>query len=527
MGLRGGGSLAGRPGRGAFLHPGRRAGGRQERDRGALGAEAAPRGRPSLLHRGPQHDDHTGAALRSLAAQLGKNLPGYGEALANTVNPTRLSVQVNIQVNQLTGGQITGVIVEHLHAADPQQELDILLRAPLAALACPPPMALIVFDALDEAVTFRSDPNLAMLLATTDDLPPWVRFFCTTRPERRALRYFDTVQPILLDAEREMNLADIRQFIAGRLAGPEFAPRLASAFVPAPALTERLVELSSGNFLYTRVLLDDIAAGRQSLDDLDALPSSLDQIFHGFLSRFAVQEWDDCYRPILGVLAVAAQPLTEEQLSNFTGLGPTRTRQSLGVVRQFLDAGVTGQGQETFGLFHRSLQDYLLDEARSGDFWCAAEDGHRSIAGYYLTNFRDSWDDCDDYGLRYVVDHLYALRQRPADRKSLFATIGPALMRAKRARYGSHRPFTEDVSLAIAAAQEAHDLVQEIRCGLIYSTLAELATSVPPGLLAALAWTGQTERARSFVGLRHPADQVPAYAAIGAGLLEARGATGG
>jgi len=460
-----------------------------------------------------------GAALRSLAAQFGENLPGYGEALANTIRPTHLSVRVDIHVDQLNGGQIVGVVIEHLHAADPQQELDILLRAPLAALRSPPPMAMILIDALDEAVTFRGDPNLAVLLAGADDLPPWVRFFCTTRPERRALRYFDAVQPYLLATETEMNLADIRQFIAGRLADPEFAPRLAGSRIPAPALTEHLVELSSGNFLYTRVLLDDIAAGRQSLDDLDALPRSLDQIFLGFLSRFTVQEWDDCYRPILGVLAVAAQPLTEGQLSNFTGLGPTRTRQSLGVVGQFLDVGVTGQGQKAFGLFHRSLQDYLLDEKRSGDFWCAAEDGHRCIADYYLANFRDSWAGCDDYGLRYLVEHLHALRRRPADRKSLFETIGPAFMRAKRARYGSHQPYAGDVSLVIVAAQEAHDLVQEIRCGLIYSTLAELATDTPPGLLAALAWTGQTEQARSLVGLKQPADQAPAYGAIGSGLL--------
>src|SRR5438270_2192499 len=90
--------------------------------------------------------------LRSLAAQLGKLLPGYGEALANTIDPIHLSIQVNIDVRTMTGGQITGVIINHLYAGNPEEEMEILLRAPLAELVAPPNPVLILVDSLDEAV---------------------------------------------------------------------------------------------------------------------------------------------------------------------------------------------------------------------------------------------------------------------------------------------------------------------------------------------------------------------------------------
>ena len=72
-----------------------------------------------------------GTVLRSIAAQLGKSLEGYGEALANTIDPVHLSVNVRQEIKQMTGGQAVGVVINHLHAPDPIQEMEILLPRPL------------------------------------------------------------------------------------------------------------------------------------------------------------------------------------------------------------------------------------------------------------------------------------------------------------------------------------------------------------------------------------------------------------
>jgi WD40 repeat protein len=354
-----------------------------------------------------------GTALRSLAAQLGDRLPGYGEALANTVKPIHLSVQVDIDVKIMTGGQITGVVINHLHAGDPEEELDILLRAPLAELPMPPAPVLLLVDSLDEAVTHRGEVNLVTLLAEVDDLPSWVRFVCTSRPEQRVLRYFDGLAPYILAAESQMNLEDVGRYIAYRVAKDGMPARLPEADVTPEPLADRVAQLAEGNFLYAKVLLNDVEAGRQPLDDLEALPRSLDEIYHGFLNRFTVREWEDRYQPLLGVLAVAQEPLVEAQLASFSGLRRTKVRQYLGVVQQFLDERQDEEGRKTYTLFHQSLRDYLLEEERSKGFWCAPEDGHESITDHY-SSFWDRWADCDLYGLRHLPLHLMRAGQHAA-----------------------------------------------------------------------------------------------------------------
>jgi WD40 repeat protein len=357
--------------------------------------------------------------LRSLAAQLGKQLPGYGTALVNTIKPFHLTVEVNIDIEQMTGGEVTGVIIKHLYPSDPQQELDIMLRAPLAAMPEPDRPLAILIDSLDEAVTYRGDQNLAMLLAGLDGLPPWVRFICTTRPERRVMRYLEPLEPYVLAADAEPNLDDISRYIAVRAKRAKLQSRLAEAGVESQTLGRRLLDLSQGNFLYTRVLLDDIEADRQPLDDLSALPHSLDDIYHDFLCRFTVSEWTKRYQPLLAVLTVAQEPLTEAQLANFSGLQATQVRQHLGVLRQFLEARGAGV-KETYRLFHQSFRDYLLDEERNRDFWCAPKDGHWRIADYFQRHYHEDWDNCGLYGLRHLPTHLFESKRLKRLRRLLF-----------------------------------------------------------------------------------------------------------
>ncbi len=359
-----------------------------------------------------------GIALRSWAAQLSEHLPNYGVALANSIDPIHLSLNVKIDVHRMTGGEITGIVIEHLHANDPEDELDILLRAPLTQLPAPSEPLLILVDSLDEAVTIKTDVNLVTLLAKVDDLPSWVRFVCTTRAERRVLRYFDKFNPYLLAAESQINLDDVRQYIANRVGNDRLRGQLDAAKVEPQSIVNQITQLSSGNFLYTQILLNDIEAGRQPLDNLAALPRSLDETYHQFLARFSVEAWEERYQPLLQVFGVAREPLTEKQLANFTGIQQGKVRQTIGVLQQFLDRG--GDGRETYTLFHQSLRDYLLDGERNQDFWCPAEDGHQNIAGFYMQNYHDRWHAGDLYGLRHLPAHLVGAHQLEALRDLLF-----------------------------------------------------------------------------------------------------------
>jgi molybdopterin-guanine dinucleotide biosynthesis protein A len=479
--------------------------------------------------------------LLSLAAQLIDFFPDYAEALVNTIKPLKLSVNVEITIENLKNSQVRGVVIENLHTQNPQEALNVVLRRSLAALPNPPQQSkIILIDSLDEAVTFSDQDNLVTLLAGMHDLPSWVRLILTSRPEDRVIVEFEPLKPYRLKETSEESLADIWQYVEERVEQQTFQERLKEAEVIPQMLIEEVTKLSSGNFLYTKLLLNDIEAGQQALNEISALPKSIDDIYLAFLRRFKSQEWKKQYQPILGTLTVTQEPVTEDALSNFTGLRPRQLRQDLGIIRQFLDVVENAEGEETrtYAIFHQSLRDYLLDKKRNKYFWCDAQEQHELIIEYYRGK-APKWEDVawntkkvDDYGLQHLATHLYRLIQMAianedeekikAYREELYELICKPFMWSKFERFGSHQFFAEDVKLSIAIAQSETppNLVQEVRSSLLYSTLGSLATDVPPEILGAMTSVGQVNKAKSYASLiLDPEKQSRAYQQIGEALL--------
>jgi hypothetical protein len=106
-----------------------------------------------------------GQILRSLAAQLmkSKTMPGYGQALLNTINSPKLTAKVKITYKEATNSEITEVFIENLKSSNEGKEgqedldslLEVLIRAPLAALGdyqeSLPERAIFLIDGLDVA----------------------------------------------------------------------------------------------------------------------------------------------------------------------------------------------------------------------------------------------------------------------------------------------------------------------------------------------------------------------------------------
>lgn len=388
--------------------------------------------------------------LRSLGAQLSNFLPDYGKALANTM-PEKISVDVRINVEKMTGGEIIGVIINHLHASDPKDVMEIIIRAPLSwpGLVQPKDPVILLIDSLDEAITFNKNVNLVTLLAGLKDLPPWVRILCTSRPERSALCYFDSLSPYILDAGSMMNMKDVGQYITNRIERKSMQAKIKSSGKNPDDIATKLKvkDLHKGNFLFAKVLLDDIESGQQSLDDLNALPRSIEDIYHRFLMRFKAQ-WEKRYQPILSILAVTRESVSEAQLANFTGIKRTTMRQSLGEIIQFLDEFTDGGKDKIYRLYHQSFRDYILDKDRNVDFWCAPEDGHKSIADYYLKTCDKQWSVCDTYGLKYLIDHVINAGMENQVRAMVLERIlTDQFMKAIQERFGWLHSFMEDLEV--------------------------------------------------------------------------------
>ena len=329
--------------------------------------------------------------LRSLAAQLDRTFPYYSEALFNTIKST-LSGEARINIGKIEDiedgiqSTVKQFKINNVNSSDIANELDILIRAPLAALPAlykkyeknPPELAIILIDGLDVAVTLEAgvqeDEDLATLfasLAEDESLPSWIRFLFTTRPDRRVLREFEPLKPYLIDERSEENLTDIRQYVNQRISLLALQQLITTTQIEAQVWVEQFTQRSQGNFRYIKSLLDELEIVSCSLDALSALPQDLVNSYdNDFAQRFPVHEWSDRHDLILKTLTEAERPLTEDELATITEIRPRQLRQDLWGLRQFLDVvdlvGETPDDQhETFAIFHHSLKEYLIRRSPS------------------------------------------------------------------------------------------------------------------------------------------------------------------
>jgi hypothetical protein len=436
--------------------------------------------------------------LLSLAAQLIDYFPDYAEALANTIKPLKLSINVEITIETLKDSEVRGVVIGNLHTQNPQEALNIVLRQAFAALPKPPQESkIILIDSLDEAVTFGARDSLVALLSGLNDLPPWVRLILTSRPEDRVLVEFEPLKPYRIEETSAESRADIRQYVEERMEHPALQEQLSEADVVPLVLLDQVVQLSCGNFLYTKLLLDEIETKRQSLNDLSALPKTIDDIYLAFLRRFKHEEWKSKYQPILGTLTVALEPVTEDELENFTDIKPRQLRQDLGVIRQFLDEARNEAGKTTYAIFHQSLRDYLLNKERNQHFWCDAKEQQALIIDYYKKKTQ-KWrqlSQIDRYGVRHLTQHLVIAGQG----KKLHTLLAVETSDGQNAWFvlkdqiGDTTGFLSDIALAWDQAEHEFEtnrsglaLGLQFRYSLITASFNSFASKFPVPILISL-----------------------------------------
>ncbi|HTG45091.1 MAG TPA: ATP-binding protein, partial [Verrucomicrobiae bacterium] len=348
-----------------------------------------------------------GTVIRSLATQLSAALPAFNIALLESIKPWQVELNVHIQIkNPAPGTTTTGVLIQNISATNPDEELELLLRAPLATMKASARNVVIVIDALDEALSYRGTPNLVELLAKLGGLPSWLTLFCTSRRSDAVLGHLQPLQPFVLDAGSPENLADVRAYVEKRVSDPSIIARLQQSGIDTETLIEGVTQRAAGNFLYAVIVLDDMATGRLRLEKFEELPQGLDAVYAGFLRRFSDEDWQSMFQPILGKLAVAQEPLTEDQLAAFTGMTPSKVRNALGILDQYLIFSEIGGAAVSFELFHESLREFLRAPNRAGRYWCNPAEEHGAIADYYLTELKAKGVSSDPYLIRHLPLHL-------------------------------------------------------------------------------------------------------------------------
>lgn len=121
--------------------------------------------------------------------------------------------------------------------------------------------------------------------------------------------------------------------------------------------------------------------------------------------------WEEKYLPVLGILAVAFDYLSRDQLTAFTGVEPAFVDSILYQLQPFLD--VVPSTPQKYAFYHRSFAEYLLDKTRNQVYPLDGKVYHTQISDYYIgrmdNQFEIDWSQINDnYVFRYLVQHLTA-----------------------------------------------------------------------------------------------------------------------
>ena len=107
---------------------------------------------------------------------------------------------------------------------------------------------------------------------------------------------------------------------------------------------DRISRASQGNFLYLYYFSQGLRSGDESLLALNSLPQGLNPIYAELLQKIRSQRldipWDEAFKPVLGILAVARLPLSSRQIARFAGVSRTADRDNPQPARPLL-AGVS------------------------------------------------------------------------------------------------------------------------------------------------------------------------------------------
>ena len=239
--------------------------------------------------------------LQSLACHLCHALPEYKKALVT-------------QLSRNLGKDLNNMGVEELFA--------LLFKEPLSTVADPGRNMLMVIDGLDENDYQERNELLEVLAKHLSKLPCWIRFLCTTRPERNIAEALKHLKPFQLEPNDDMTVEDIKRFIENKTQHVIKPKKKA-------AILEKLVEKSEGLMLYAYFLVLFIKENKSVPDqgDLDdSFPFAISSAYHSYFKRLEnelkkeVGVNEENFLNLLSAIIASREPMLIEFVSKLLGL---------------------------------------------------------------------------------------------------------------------------------------------------------------------------------------------------------------
>jgi hypothetical protein len=222
---------------------------------------------------------------------------------------------------------------------------------------------IIAVDALDE-VDRKDISSAANVLFLPPSLPSGVFFVVTTRP-LDDIRLQVMQQKVLdLESDSAGNLKDITAYIHAYVERNPMQTKFEDWGTDRDHFVARLCEKSQGNFMYLYHVLPAIHEGQFVHGGLDELPDGLVAYYQRHWRQMRAGNeptFDSIYEPIVCILGVAREPVSVQQISNWTNLSPGRVKKSLRRWQEFLETEKKA-GEHYYRIYHASFQDFLRDQ---------------------------------------------------------------------------------------------------------------------------------------------------------------------
>jgi hypothetical protein len=456
------------------------------------------------------------------------------------------TLAIDLQADNVAGTLI-GIDVERM-VTDPRlltpdnlQFLALLDPARVLLNLDPTARIVILIDALDELHINSEQESIVKWLEHCPELPPNVRFVLTSRDDpfleffkQRQSRWLKVEKISLTSKEVQGDLYSYTQ----KFVSQENIKRMLIEYrLDADVFTDLAVAKAQGNFLYLHTLFRAIndtndSRRRELLLRLEEVPKGLEELYRFFLLwiKHDVEEeeaasqdediftslprpfWTRLIQPVLGILAVAGEPLSIEQIIQFshTQVADRWLLNALGHVRPFLSVA---SGRYFF--YHSTFSEYITSpKTRSNPdhYMCyiGPEEWHRNIVYHYGGNiwpWQDvDWDCLDGYGLRHLSTHMTgaALHQELYD----LVTSGEERNRwadIHTEQEGSYAGYLHDLDLVWnwVTDRNGWGLGRQVRCVLIRSSIHSLAATIIPEFLPALIQQRRLTALIAFANIQH------------------------
>ena len=287
--------------------------------------------------------------------------------------------------------------LSHLQEKNARRLFEYLIIDPLNKITYNGEPLVCVIDALDEATIQSRNELVDVISGCIEQLPKWVKWVVTSRDDLFLRRYLSKFRTIDMDnVNIAENIADIRGFLNSVL-----TPKL-QHHPNRDAIINTLVENSEGVFLYAKMLSEDIVHERINIEETSSFPCGLSGVYYNYFHRIFDQSEYDYKKnvcPILEIICTMSQPLSKDEIADILDVDEYELDEIIELMFEMFPV--------KDGLIlpiHKSLVDWLLDSAKSGEYRVSARRGHQKISSYFENHIHK------EYAIRYLVVHLLKAR---------------------------------------------------------------------------------------------------------------------